>query len=78
MAIGLLLEVAFLFLSASLPAFCLFNKPQEISPTYTEIAPVIPDIILWGRTFLSNCSWCFHEPRSSTSVKTVNKIQKGG
>lgn len=46
MAVGLLLEVALLFLSDSLPAFCLFNKPQEISPACTEIVPVIPTIIL--------------------------------
>lgn len=46
MAIGLLLEVASLFLSDSLPAFHLFNKPQEISPAYTEIAPVVPIIIV--------------------------------
>lgn len=46
MAIGLLLEVAFLFLSDSLPAFCLLNEPQEIFTAYTEIAPVIPNIIL--------------------------------
>lgn len=45
MAIGLLLEVAFLFLRDSLSAFCLFNKPQEI-PAYTEVAPVIPNITL--------------------------------
>lgn len=46
MTSGLLLEVASLFLCDSLPAFQLSNKPQKTSPAYTEIAPVIPNIIL--------------------------------